>query len=463
MMKWRRFRRNGRILGLVAVLGATLAALPALATPSGLSHLAARTLVVPPAELLRAIENGDGALKGMDPDAERSLVAELEQAGLGQRLLKVAVAREGGRPAALIKVQAGDSQSRLFSLAQVEDDAFRSMRAAFALPEDLQHVDFWAVVPATDAEGEIWHRPVFSVAATRVAFMHVEGNPDRSQREALAQLSALRYDPLFTTHAPDWQTAREAMPRTAYIAPQIRDQWGQLTREGLELATTLRGPEATVSAIFRGANGNKVALTIDDGPHPLITPLFLDILRREGVKATFFVVGEKAEEFPGLIREIHRDGHEIGNHTYSHRRFSQLRPEEIYAELRGCARIVGALTGVVPTAMRPPGGDYTVASLEIAERMGVVTALWTHNTGDWAKPAPTAIAYNATRELGAGDIILMHQGDVQSVKALPLIIKRVRARKLEPARLNDVLANGAITSLSAREAVAQRRRLCLTE
>jgi len=175
------------------------------------------------------------------------------------------------------------------------------------------------------------------------------------------------------------------------------------------------------------------------------------------------VVGEKAEQFPGLIREIARDGHELGNHTYSHRRFSQLRPEEVYAELRGCSKIVAALTGVLPTVARPPGGDYTVTSLEIADRLGIATALWTHNTGDWRKPAPTAIAAKATNELGPGDIILMHQGDMQSVKALPMIIDRVRALHLSPGRLSDVLAHGALQSLTAREAVAQRARLCLTE
>lgn len=113
--------------------------------------------------------------------------------------------------------------------------------------------------------------------------------------------------------------------------------------------------------------------------------------------------------------------------------------------------------------MRPPGGDYTADVVSIAESMGLATALWTHNTGDWAKPEPTAIAYHATHELGAGDIILMHQGDMKSVLALPMIIERVRARGLQPVPLSRVAVNGAVSKLSPEQAVAQRSRLRLTE
>jgi peptidoglycan/xylan/chitin deacetylase (PgdA/CDA1 family) len=209
--------------------------------------------------------------------------------------------------------------------------------------------------------------------------------------------------------------------------------------------------------------GGRVGLTVDDGPHPLITPLFLDILRRENVKATFMVVGEKAEEFPGLIREIVREGHEVGNHTYSHRRFSGLSAAEAYAQMRACSLVVGHLTGESVRFLRPPGGDFGPEALRAARSLDLTLALWTHNSGDWNTADPVAIAANATRNIGDGDIILMHQGDMRSVNALPLIIQRVRARGLQPCRLSDMVSKATLRTVSMADMLAQRPRLGLTE
>lgn len=440
-----------------------LTAMAAHCAPGPPSHLALHAALLPPVSLTRALSDGESALKGMSVTEENALLDALQKAGMSERVLRVAVARPGAVPVALIKVQAGDAQSRLFSVAQTERDAVLALGTAFSVVSQLEHVDFWAVVPELGEDGLEWHRPVFSVAAGRNQYRRWV-NGGRTDREFLCSLSAVRYDPVFTRHAPDWPEAAPNMPRTAYTVHRLADQWRGMVTEGQNALNGNPWRQSQVRVAMGGSpNGPYVALTIDDGPHPLITPLFLEVLRRENVKATFFVVGEKAEEFPGLIREIANEGHELGNHTYSHRRFSSLPPEEVYAELRGCSRIVGALTGRQTQFMRPPGGDYTADVVSIAESVGLATALWTHNTGDWAKPEPTAIAYHATHELGAGDIILMHQGDMKSVLALPMIIERVRARGLQPVPLSRVAVNGAVSKLSPEQAVAQRSRLRLTE
>lgn len=429
-----------------------------------LSHLAARTALLPPAELLQPLVDGGDATKGMNPAAERALLSALRTAGLRERILRVAVSDDGGTPMCLVKVQAGDAQSRLFSLACVEQDALQTLQTAFSSPLQIQHVDFWAVLPRLMPDGAAVHRTVFSVAAQREVYTRLIYGPPRPPRELLASLSAVRYDPLFTEHAVDWAAARTAMPRTAFTFPMLAEQWGSLIREAAGVTPHLRRGGGQVTMMLGGApSDHRVALTIDDGPHPVVTPLFLDVLRREKVKATFFLVGEKAEEFPGLVREIARDGHEIGNHTYSHRRFASLSAEEIYAEVRACSRIIGMLTGEPPVHLRPPGGDFTETALLVAESLGLTTSLWTHNTGDWRRPTPTAIAYNATRELSSGDIILMHQGSLESVRALPLIISGVRSRGLQPARLADLVQRGTPRRMSLAEAMAQRARLSLSE
>ncbi len=450
-------------LSLCALLAVSAACFAAEGVPEApLSHLLAHALVLPPPELLRPIVEG-GPLKGMTPRVEKGLYTALEAAVLGERILKIAVAVDGTATVAFVKVQAGDAQSRIFSLASVEQDAARTLEVAFSLPTPVRHVDFSAVIPDVDVDGQEVHRSVFSVAAERGRYFQLIRGAPRSQRELLAGLSAVRYDPVYTRHAVDWEAARETMPRTAYSVARLRDIWAGLVNDG---ATEVgkEDPAAPVSVLLGGVpDSNKVALTIDDGPHPLITPLFLDILRQEGVRATFFVVGEKAEEYPGLVREIARNGHELANHTYSHRRFTTLSPQELWAEVRGCSRIIATLTGQVVRYLRPPGGDYTAASLEVAESLGLTTALWTHNTGDWRRPTPTAIARNATQYLKSGDIILMHQGDMESVRALPLIVEGIRARGLAPCRLGDLTARGTVTRGSVREALAQRFRLHLTE
>ncbi len=450
---------------IAALIAVSLALAGAATSTADLpSHLAIHAAVLPPTNLTRPLSNGESAIKGMNPADEQALLEALRSAGLGERILRVAVAKPGLTPVALVKVQAGDAQSRVFSLAEVERDAMTSLAVAFGLPNQIKHVDFWSVVPEVVEDGTEWHRPVFSVAAERQLYMRLVEGSARPDRVVLGHLSAVRYDPVFTKNATDWATAQTNMPRTAYLVHRLADEWRGLVTEGAETTQALGVTDDKVRVLLGGTrNGPNVALTIDDGPHPLITPLFLDVLRREGVKATFFVVGEKAEQFPGLIREIAREGHELANHTYSHRRFSSLSPEEVYAELRGCSKIVGALTGRRMQFVRPPGGDYTRDSLRISERLGLVTALWTHNTGDWAKPEPTAIAYHATHGLGSGDIILMHQGDMRSVLALPMIIQRVRARGLEPVPLSYVAGNSAIKSMSPAEAVSWRARLSLTE
>lgn len=428
-----------------------------------LSQLSMRAALIAPTALIRPLAEYESPLKGMSPQAERQLLAALEAAPLAERILKVAAANEAGTSVALVKVQLGDAQSRLISVAQVEEDAARAFRVAFGLPIGLRHVDFWACVPEVDGEGLEWHRTMFSVSAERRLYEQLTATP-RPTRELLASLSAVRYDPQFTACAPDWEQARSAMPRTAYLLPRVQEQWAELVAEGRAATETMDPADSTVHAVLGGAPSSRtVAITIDDGPHPLVTPLFLDILRREGVRATFFVVGDKAEEYPGLIREMAREGHELGNHTYTHQRFSTLSPEEIWAQVRGCSKIISTLTGQLVRFARPPGGDYDETGLQILERLGLTTALWTHNAGDWLDLSPDAITSRATGELRGGDIILMHQGDMRSVRALPMILARIRSRGLIPGRLSDIGAGLTGRQLPASLVVAHRTALRLTE
>ena len=228
------------------------------------------------------------------------------------------------------------------------------------------------------------------------------------------------------------------------VVPHLAERWEALLAEaGSPAASALAILQDEVRVLFHGRREvGQVALTIDDGPHPLITPLMLAILKENDVQATFFIVGKKAEEYPALVRMIVGDGHELGNHAYSNRRLHDLSVEEAWAEVEACHRIVGRITGESMTYFRPPGGVCSPDGLRAVGSLGYTTAFWTRNTGDWRKPPAAEIVHNALTGLEAGDIILMHQGDMCSVRALPRIIKGIRAMGLEPTTVGEVDRNG---------------------
>jgi peptidoglycan/xylan/chitin deacetylase (PgdA/CDA1 family) len=262
-------------------------------------------------------------------------------------------------------------------------------------------------------------------------------------------------DPLLHRYAIDGPGSAKVHQASGEVleAPTLADRWtefgAQAKASGEIDPVPVAGP---VGAIVEGdPAGGVVALTIDDGPHPLTTPLTLETLRREGVKATFFLVGEKVEQYPELTRMIARDGHEIGNHTYSHIGLSQLNPRGIWTQLRGCERVLQQAVGVTPTLFRPPGGDCSELSLRVTSRLGYPTVLWTANAGDWARESREAIVANGLSHVRSGSIILIHQGDMWSLEALPYIIQGVRSAALRIGTVTEALGGAGPTQWEPSE------------
>ncbi len=169
-----------------------------------------------------------------------------------------------------------------------------------------------------------------------------------------------------------------------------------------------------------------VAFTFDDGPHPITTALLLDILKRDQAKATFFVVGEKAEEYPELVRRIAAAGHQVGCHTYSHLNLTELTPGQVEKELTFWERDVDRIIGPGPRFLRPPGGDYDRETLSILRRRGYVLALWSVNPGDWRSPPPKKIEHYVLGHIHPGAVVLMHDDGLNTVKALPTILRELK-------------------------------------
>ena len=431
-----------------------IAALALLATAAGstqpespeatdsLSHIALHQSQ-PPAELLVPLEGEQAqVVKGLCIEDERRIADQLQSAQLHQRLLRVAVGEVEGQKAALVKFQAGDQLTGQFRLAAMEADASAALAAAFSANTDIRHVDVWSVVPSEPNAGGQSHRPVFSLSTARSSYLALP-HSIRNDPQAVRRLGVVRYDPLLLDYAPDnpsHNSVLAPLPPTAYTNSLVGygAEWQHILASNGRLPEDTSA-EPTASVMLHGTKRQRrVAITIDDGPCPLLTPLILQVLNRHQAVANFFVLGEMAEQYPQLLRDIAEAGHLIGNHTYHHRRLSQLSAREIAAELDACQTIIGRLTGQVARYLRPPGGNYTADVLRCANARSQITTLWTHNAGDWGNPPVSEIVQRCLTGIRPGSIILMHGGDINSVRALPLIIRGLRARGLEPATLSQM-------------------------
>lgn len=169
--------------------------------------------------------------------------------------------------------------------------------------------------------------------------------------------------------------------------------------------------QAAPRIVYRYAgntDGARVALTFDDGPHPLYTAQILDILKEYDVKATFFCVGSNAELYPELIQREISEGHEVANHTYNHYHVSKLSGDELCKDILCCSQALERLSGRKIRLFRPPEGVCNETLKEICEEVGMTIVLWSVDTRDWAHTPPHEICHNIKTNVRNGSIILMH-------------------------------------------------------
>jgi peptidoglycan/xylan/chitin deacetylase (PgdA/CDA1 family) len=183
-----------------------------------------------------------------------------------------------------------------------------------------------------------------------------------------------------------------------------------------------------------------IAITFDDGPNPTFTPKVLEILRRYGITATFFLVGEKVRRFPELLRQIQDEGHGVGNHTDSWLRTIQLGNKEFEHDLLRAEQSIGSYNS--PKLFRPAGGMVRADQIQVLRKHQYSVVLGSAYAFDPYRPPKGFIEWAITRGIRKGAIIVLHDsgGDrLNSVEALPTIIENAQAKGLRFVRLSEYI------------------------
>ncbi len=216
---------------------------------------------------------------------------------------------------------------------------------------------------------------------------------------------------------------------------------GLIPRSGALGVNWTRLPQADSS-------GGRVAITIDDGPDPEVTPGVLRILAAHGAQATFFCIGERAERYPALVRACVQAGHAVENHSYHHRRaFALMGWWRLRRELEQAQRRLGELAGVTPRFFRAPAGLRSPLLDPLLQQLGLQLASWTRRGFDTVSADADTVLARLSRDLNAGDILVLHDGHAARsalgepvvLQVLPRLLELIAQRRLRTVTLRDAL------------------------
>ena len=191
--------------------------------------------------------------------------------------------------------------------------------------------------------------------------------------------------------------------------------------------------------IYQGSDSEKkIALTVNVFWGEEYLPQMLEIMKKSNVKADFFMGGQWVEKFPDLTKKIAEEGHELGNHSYSHPHVDKISKESNLQEIRKAEKEIFYVTGKKTTLFAPPYGERGQTVLQAAEEADYSTILWSIDTIDWQRPDPKTIENRVLNKVHNGAIVLMHPTD-PTVKALPNIIKGLKDRGFEIVTVSQLI------------------------
>jgi len=187
-------------------------------------------------------------------------------------------------------------------------------------------------------------------------------------------------------------------------------------------------------------DGPYIAMTFDDGPSATLTPKLLDLLAARHIKATFFVIGENVAEHPEIVERAAREGHEIGNHSWSHPNFGKMSEESVRSQLRRTDDAIKNATGKRPTLMRPPYGSITDREKHwIHDEFGYQIILWDVDPYDWRRPGPAVVRNRILKETQPGSIVLSHDIHPGTIEAMPSTFDELEAKGFKFVTVSELL------------------------
>jgi peptidoglycan-N-acetylglucosamine deacetylase len=188
-------------------------------------------------------------------------------------------------------------------------------------------------------------------------------------------------------------------------------------------------------------DGPYIAMTFDDGPHPVLTPRLLDMLKARGIKATFFLIGQNAFEYPDIVRRIAAEGHEIGNHTWNHPQLTKLNPAALREEIERTSSTIAEIIGKPLLVMRPPYGatsDYI--NHWINREFGMKVILWSVDPLDWKYRNSARVERQILAGAQPGAIILSHDIHATTVAAMPDVFESLLAKGYKFVTVSELIA-----------------------
>lgn len=274
----------------------------------------------------------------------------------------------------------------------------------------------------------------------------VFGRRKKVDRESALSLSTLHYGYDLDYEGKGEVLKVRATPKDGHRQLRFDEDTGLIVEERL-----LSFPSPYIIERWGGSDSKKIALTFDDGPDPEFTPQILDALKRMDAPGTFFVVGVNAERYSRLLQRIVAEGHEVGNHTFSHPNIALISDRQLTLQLNAAQRLFESRLGRSSVLFRPPYAEDVepatpdeVRPLFLTGNLGYYTIGMLNDPSDWTQPGVAAIVQSTVEKAvsGAANIVLLHDGGgkrEQTVLAVPLIVEALRARGFKLVRVSELM------------------------
>src|SRR6184192_3982239 len=224
------------------------------------------------------------------------------------------------------------------------------------------------------------------------------------------------------------------------IATRVLGADKEITPRALEKSERNAPTEPSITFSSVHVDGPYIAMTFDDGPSATLTPKLLDILAAHQIKATFFVIGENVAEHPEIVTRAAREGHEIGNHSWSHPNFGKMSDGGVRRQVQRTDDAIKSATGSRPTLLRPPYGSITAREKRwINDQFGYQIILWDVDPYDWKRPGPSAVRNRILKETQPGSIVLSHDIHPGTIEAMPSTFDALEAKGFKFVTVSELI------------------------